>query len=106
MVPARVRLQGACAVDLVLTTRCRRPWLDRAGLARLVLEGALEEPGTAAVSVLPDRVRPAGLSSLVDEEGRMLQCALRSAHEEIAVGGTGGLEHPQRRDRGACCAGG
>jgi hypothetical protein len=56
LVPDRVRLQGACGLDIVLTTRRKRPWLDEPELARLVLERALDEPGTAAVSVLPDRV--------------------------------------------------
>jgi hypothetical protein len=56
LVPDRVRLQGACALDIVLTTRGRRPWLDEPELARLVFERALDEAGTAAVCVLPDRV--------------------------------------------------
>ncbi|MEZ5332688.1 MAG: hypothetical protein R2991_11680 [Thermoanaerobaculia bacterium] len=173
LVPPRLRLLGAHALDVVLTTRRKRPWLDEPELARLVLERALDEPGTAAIAVLPDRVLwmldewpdfeatmrsfraqageyaeiygapegrvwqrgfwyrplaeleavlarhreivrapheggllercarwPEGLSMSVDEEGRLLQCAVQSTRRESA-GIAHGPQHPQHRDRGA-----
>lgn len=56
LVRRRTELLRAWAVDVVLTTRRRRPWLDHPELARMVLERALDEPETLAISVLPDRV--------------------------------------------------
>jgi hypothetical protein len=55
-VTARIRLRRAHAVDLILETRGERPLLAPAQLALHVLERAIDEPGTAAVAVLPHRV--------------------------------------------------
>lgn len=49
---------------------------------------------------------PAGLSSLVDEEGRVLQWTLRSTRREPLREERHGPEHPQRRDRSAGRGGG